>query len=95
MSTQINQRIFQSMNLREFDKTRALFSITTYDQCGLINVCSNTLVIPVKYDRIINYYYHSDWRNNLPYKGLISVMKDGKFGIVTILWKCGFGVYLR
>ena len=74
----------RNIDLGEFDYSRGYLKIRENGKWGLMNVCSNEVLVPCKYDQIVNYYYSDDWMNPILYKGLVIVSNEGKFGIVTV-----------
>ena len=70
------------LDLREFDQERGFLMFQKDSLFGLINVLTNEVLVSNDYNRIVNYYCHSDWRylNH----GLMIVQKGKYFGVVNL-----------
>jgi hypothetical protein len=74
----------KSLDLGEFDYSRGYLKIRKDGKWGLMDVCSDNLLINCNYDQIINYYNSDDWTKPFIYKGLVIVSNENKFGIITV-----------
>jgi hypothetical protein len=68
--------------LSTFDDNRGYLSVKKQTGCGLLDINSGKMLIPAKFDRIVTYHYYSDWRYFE--RGLVRVLKDGKYGLESI-----------
>lgn len=79
------QNELADLTLSSFNPKTGLWSIKKEGKWGMIDVLTNEILIPCKYDRMVTFYRYSDFRR-LVY-GYVRVVNDGKYGIVTLKGK--------
>ncbi len=77
----------RSIDLRDyelstFDDKRGYLSVKKENGWGLMDIRTGKMLVPAKFDRIVTYHHYSDWRYFE--RGIVRVLKDGKYGLESI-----------